>query len=385
MDARTGAAEPRCLVGNMLVCLGDKQRRDLVSPQRLHPRAVPLSGYRAGAVVQFAGDGFLKQGLVAVKGYLRNGKLVRPFKRKDLLRIPGRSTEASDQALAGLARKTLEAGEIPSRGDIAAAAGVLAKDFIKNPLGFIREGNQREKLVRRVLRAAGVEVPSKPEIAIKAFKKASQKLAKYAKNNPQAVEDLIVNTGGLAGSVAGAVTAGPVGQIAGDLSGALAVRKGFTDYKALQIARQKLRADQAFKSANILQKLKMLKGQTLAELKDAKLQEAIRDNRIGDVSGWAIGNAVANSLSGVPVLGAIPFKGALAAMPSAPEVVEAARRIRQGEELTGVVESSLDRIAGVPRRAIRAGNRREARLRAKLNQNIRDRLNQSIRGYLGER
>jgi len=233
----------------------------------------------------------------------------------------------SGQAIAQLAIKTLKTEELPSRLEVARAMGTATKGFLRNPVKALKEGVQREAAVREAIQAqTGVIVPSQTAI----LKKAGQKMTGFVKDLVKKnAEDGLVNTAGLAASIAGGAVAGPIGALAGDLGGALATRKAITDYKALQRARLKLADDEAFKSAGALSKLKILGAATLAELKSPAMQKRIEDDATGDVAGWAIGNASAVTLTAMGVN--IPLKGAAVAIATVPSVVKAHRRIREGK------------------------------------------------------
>ena len=273
----------------------------------------------------------------------------------------------SGQAIAQLAIKTLKTEELPSRLEVARAMGTVTKEFLRNPVKALKEGVQREAAVREEIKAqTGVIVPSQTEILKKAGQKMTSFVKGFVKKN---AEEGVVNTAGLAGSIAGGAVAGPIGALAGDLGGALATRKAITDYKALQRAKSKLADDEAFKSAGALSKLKILGAATLAELKTPEMQREIEDNVTGDVSGWAIGNASAVALGAMGVN--IPLKGAAVALATVPSVVKAHRRIREGEAAGKVIREAARDLVNLPKNAISRGEDREKAVRREATRKIK--------------
>lgn len=289
----------------------------------------------------------------------------------------------SAKAAAKLIRKTIETEKIPSRSEIAELAGTVVGEAARNPIKFIREGNQREAFVRGSLSAVGYKVDTKAETTAKKMKKAAKSMKRYLKDNPQVVEDLIVNTGGFVGSQIGGATAGPLGQLGGDLGGALIVRKGFDDYKALGRARKTLKDDEAFKKANLLAKLGMIKKRSAEELKQmAKDRET---NAAGDIAGFVVGNSTAMALQNAPIVGGVPLKGALVAMPVTPELVKGYQRLKAGEPAGTVVKDVAKSIASIPQRMIEAGNQRERDMRNKLELKLKNLKRELTGGENGKR
>ena len=201
------------------------------------------------------------------------------------------------QSVFRLLKKTAEDGKIPERGEIIKEVGNAAKGFIRDPVGSVRRGFQREKLFREAHKDfAGVDAPGKMQVTKTAMKSGSKKMAEFAKNNPDAVRSLVVNTGGFTGSVIGGVAGGKAGQLAGDYLGARIVRKGVTDLEATRNAIRNLNTDKAFKDLNPLIKLKKTIGASLSELKLMEESGRLADDLVDDCAGWAVGNATAETI-----------------------------------------------------------------------------------------
>jgi len=274
---------------------------------------------------------------------------------------------ASGQAIVQLAIKTLKTEGLPSRLEVARAMGTATKEFLRNPVKALKEGTQREIAVREAIKVqTGIIVPSQTAILKKAGQKMTTFVKGFVKKN---AEEGVVNTAGLAGSIAGGAVAGPIGALAGDLAGAVATRKAITDYKALQRAKSKLADDEAFKSAGALSKLKILGAATLAELKTPEMQREIEDNATGDVAGWAIGNASAVALTAMGVN--IPLKGAAVAIATTPSVVKAHRRIREGEAAGKVIREAARDLVNLPQNVISRGEDREKAVRQEATRKIK--------------
>lgn len=319
----------------------------------------------------------LQQGLVSVGGYVRGGRFVQGYKRADLLANTAANVAKSKSAekLAALSAKTAVTSKIPSRSEIKDALGAVGQDIrsaplkMVNPLKLIKEGREREAFVKQSIEAAtGKKIPSNPEIIAAGFKKGSKAAADFVKNNPDLIEDMAVNGVGFASSIGGGVT--------GDLVGALAARKAITDVKAVLKARKALKSDPGFQSAGTWGKIKQIRRKAIEELKASS--EKIKDNAVGDTSGWLVGNTTAAALNPVPVAGNIPLVGAAVAMPVAPKIVKAARRIRQGESLELVAKETAKEIKNIPADAIRAGNERERKLREYLERRMLERRKQVL-------
>jgi uncharacterized protein YejL (UPF0352 family) len=283
----------------------------------------------------------------------------------------------SSQAIVKLVQQTLEKEEVPSRKEIMKVAGLAVKDFVRNPVQFIREGKEREKFVMKGLEAvSGQKLPDKAVMTAQLLQKAGTKMDGYVDKvqealvNPDTVKEGVVATAGYVGSQVGAAVGGFPGQLAGDLAGAVATRKAIDDYQRLQKARGTLKDDEAFAKANKLKKVQMLNQQMLSDMRsDAEKQKA-SDDLTADIAGWAIGNAVANTVA----TKVMPFPGAAAALAFAPVIVSAKNKIKSGESVGSAIASASDERVNqllTPANEVKSGNQREAEARKKASENIR--------------
>jgi hypothetical protein len=242
------------------------------------------------------------------------------------------------------------------------------RDFFANPGETIKRGWARERAFREAYKlSSGRVAPTKVQAVTSLAQKSTEGVAKLLKDN---AEDLIVNTGGLAGSiVGGAATGGLGGQLAGDLAGAGVARKGVMDFRATKEAYRTLSATEEFKSASLIHRMKAVRDEALKNLTRQSGRNEI--DIANDAAGWVVGNTTAN-VSGalVPSISGIPLKGAAVAMITSPKTEKAYRRLKAGEN-AGVVAKDLAKdVAGIPKEAINAGNAREAQVRAQVKQQI---------------
>lgn len=274
---------------------------------------------------------------------------------------------ASTQALVELVHKTLKTEQIPSRAEIGQVARLMAGEAIRNPIKFIREGNQREAAAKQALQQRGVDVPTRMETAKLGASRGASAIKTYAANNPGAVREATVAVTGFVGSTVGGAVAGPVGGIAGEVGTVLVSRKVISDYQALQTARKNLKHDEAFQAAGRLQKLNMLRKASIEELKAMDLNEG----RSGDLAGAIMGGS-AGSIAGATIGGlAGPLAGITTGVASALTAQKAYAKVKQGEKLLPAVKASAQEVATAPGKAIAAGNQQEQRMRRKANSQIK--------------
>jgi hypothetical protein len=129
-------------------------------------------------------------------------------------------------------------------------------------------------------------------------------------------KDLMVNTGGLVGSVAGG-SGGVPGTLAGDWLGARMARKGLDDIEALGKA-MKIRNNPNFQRLPLRQRLSIVQRRAKGFAKGNHTNELLPDT-----VGWGIGNGSAMGLSAIGV--GVPLKGAAVAMGTADDAVGAIR------------------------------------------------------------
>ncbi len=126
-------------------------------------------------------------------------------------------------------------------------------------------------------------------------------------------KDLITNAGGYAGSLLGKQL-GPVGELSGDLIGALLTRQAIEVGGAGKRAISRLQADEAYKAASALQKFRLLLEELNREMQSQAFSQSQSTNLFGDLTGFTIGNLTANSPMG------FPLSGALAASATVPQL-----------------------------------------------------------------
>jgi hypothetical protein len=259
--------------------------------------------------------------------------------------------------------KTLITDELPSSKELIEVGQSAIGDFFKNPVQAVKDGIKREQSARDAYKLAfGKDAPTKMQVTGKAMKAAGKKLKSVL-----LTEDMLVNSAGFLGSVAGGATAGPAGMLAGDLGGALAVRKIVELNKAANAAQSKLDHDAAFSSASAISKIKIKGKATLSEMKTSQMQQAIEKELVGDTAGWAIGNASAAALQ--PFIG-IPLKGAAVAIATVPTIVvpiatRAHELRRQGATPEDATKEALKEFA-------EAGDKREAKMRSDFTKMMKD-------------
>lgn len=303
----------------------------------------------------------LKQIAVEASTVTRNGKV---FTRAAYSR-----NQKVNQLVTNLTKKTLETAEIPTNRELLTVGKELAKDFVRNPIRAVKEGRERELLVKGLIKSTtGKELPNNTQLIKQGFNNGIEAI----KKNEELQKDLIVNTGGVIGSTIGSV-AGLPGQLAGDLLGASVVRKAVTDITVTKTAITKARTDTVFNSLSSFDKFKKVREISLKELKDLAEQGKLTDDLVADTSGWAVGNTIAETAKGLVPL---PFKGAVGASITVPDFVKASRRIRAGENTKQVVKETANEVLLKPVKMYQRGKLRE--------QDLRDKLNLKLKQILGK-
>lgn len=279
------------------------------------------------------------------------------------------SGSASGDEILRLVNQTFQTEQLPSRQEIVSAAVPVIKDFLKNPLGAIREGFKREKLARKGIEiSTGQALPSNVELVQKGFGETLKAVAAQLKQLASS-DDTIVNTAGFLGSVVGGSAGGVVGQLAGDLGGALVARKALNDIKAITAGLQKVKSSP--EKQGLLKQLQVVRATAIAELKSIEAERQKRVDAVGDVSGFAIGNASATALSALPGIGGIPFKGAAVALATVPKFQAADQKLQAGEDVTKVIQELVQELLTIPKEYVDAGNAREQQVRDLASQYIR--------------
>jgi hypothetical protein len=120
---------------------------------------------------------------------------------------------------------------------------------------------------------------------------------------------MLVNTGGLIGSIKGAAIGGKIGSLAGDWAGAATARKGLDDLEATRNA-FKIRNNPNFQKQPLNVKARILSKRASGYAKANK--KGFNSELKQDTIGWGIGNSSADVLA--TTAPSIPFKGAAVAM-----------------------------------------------------------------------
>jgi hypothetical protein len=265
-----------------------------------------------------------------------------------------------------LAKQTFETEELPSREELLGFTKVAIADFMRDPIGATNAGIQREKAVREAFKAAtGESLPSPGKLAFDALKAGSKKLAKAGVKWVKSAEGA-VTIAGIAGSVAGGAVAGPAGALAGDLAGALVARKISEGVEAYRKGHQAIDSTEPLAAAKRIVKVKANYKTTIAALKESEMQMAIEKELVGDVSGWAIGNASGAAIAKL-IPSPIPY-GAGVAIATVPTVVVPAARkaheyVRNGMEPSKAAQKAILEVFD--------GEGREKRARASVTKYIR--------------
>lgn len=335
----------------------------------------------------------LKEALVKVKGFTRDGVRVKPFRRKTLLaKNPVQTTLGSvvGTEIKEAGKDFVSKGTLPSRTLTAnlvkegTIKGSLAT--LKDPVRTVQKGFQREQEVLSSLSSLVGRPVSKGEVISVGFKTGVGKIKQFENQfvetiktnfaskpeqlvkNPRnfiqqelkdsfealteegQVKELAVNLGGFVGGVAGAPL-GPAGAIGGDLGGAVGVRKGLDDLKAVKNAYRELKGLPEFDEKSRIDKVSQLI--EAAKSHAQKIQKEQGDtNLAGDLGGWAGGNAMSN-LSPVKV----PLIGSTVGIPAS-MISEDIQKIAK-EENINFVESAQKYLAT----KIKEGDYREQKVR----------------------
>lgn len=257
----------------------------------------------------------LQEGVVKVSGFIRDGKWVKGFKRKDLLAKAGEVVEDTIKSSGKNTKKAAEnfvkTGSLPSRVESAKLAGNYALGVLRNPKKAIEQGLKREALMMEALSfQLGREI-SKKEVIKAGLDEAASGFKKIL-DNPEQRKELIINLNGFLTSKAGSATGIPGLGLAGDLVGAKVTRRGFDDWEVLNETLSNLRGTEKFDTAGRLGKISQIYEESKRLINSQKSKRI--GNTVGDVSGWAAGNFGGEALNYVPGIGSVPLKGAVPGM-----------------------------------------------------------------------
>lgn len=203
--------------------------------------------------------------------------------------------------------KTLINKSLPGKKEILQSTGRAIVDILRNPVNAIREGIARDKLaVQTYKNLTGHSRTKAAKILTNIISKGVYK---------GGGKDLIVNTGGVAGSIAGANIGGKLGSLGGDWLGAATTRKALDDTEALHKA-LKIRNNPAFKRLSAKNKLDIVRKRLIGFAK--KNSKSFNEELKKDSIGWVIGNSSADTLRAVG--SKIPLQGGAIAIGTVPSV-----------------------------------------------------------------
>jgi len=321
--------------------------------------------HRNTEILEFRG---LKEARVAVKGFMRGGKMVRGFKRRTLLKDAAKEAgkkvgieaakvggvaaikagvDKAKESGPALVQKALLSGELPTRKEGLLALARASTPILRHPVRSVREGFTREKaLMDAISSQTGREV-SKSEVIQSGLRTAKQQIQEKL-TDPNLRKELSVNTVGFLSSKAAKLSGIPGAGVAGDLIGARVARQSIDDTEVLKSVLGRLQGTKAYDEAGRLGKIR----QIFQASKQLKAQQAAerRTSLAGDVTGWAAGNFAA--VPGVPLGGTISgmTAGILA------EKIQSQVPPKTYQEALATVLSSN----------IRKGNKREQALRVRV-------------------
>lgn len=156
--------------------------------------------------------------------------------------------------------------------------------------------------------------------------------ASKAASNPQ-VQEAIVNAGGAAGAFIGGRFAGAAGALAGDALGALATRQAIRVTESTLTATSKARRSKRLRNASKIKQTTAILKFALKEYRGR--EEDLKNELTEDMFGWLIGNSSALGLNALlPGLSAVPFKGVLPTMATAPKLSKLVNQWRVRNEKT---------------------------------------------------
>lgn len=146
--------------------------------------------------------------------------------------------------------------------------------------------------------------------------------------------DLGVNTAGFIGSQLGE---GMVGQLSGDLVGALAARQAVFVGTAATQAHQSLSQDDTYKAATALEKLNRIIKETIKVAGSAQFRNQMGGDLTGDIMGFGVGNSAALIAHALGLQ--VPLVGAVAATAAVPKFRSAIQPIQEKNELESQFEN----------------------------------------------
>lgn len=240
--------------------------------------------------------------------------------------------------------------KIPERSQILQSTGKFLKRFIANPIKETQQGLARDRIaVGTMKRFTGL---GRLGVA-----------GRLGRSIKDPAKDMVVNAGGLAGSIAGSPL-GSVGSLAGDYLGAYAMRRGIDDIGSVAKAVKETRA------MPLGERLRQVYKRSKQYSKQTAMQQKPEYHK--DTIGWGIGNASASALSKIPV----PLKGAAVAMPTVSPVYSGIQHglniyNKTGNAKGAVKQGSANTVRKLKRNiSLKAGNTQERYVRRKINRQL---------------
>ncbi len=255
--------------------------------------------------------------------------------------------------------------KLPGRQKIVESVGNVAKKIVKNPIKTVKDGIARDRA------AVGLMKASTGMGRTQAIRQLAPALSEgvYKAGG----KDLLVNTGGFAGSVVGSPL-GAVGALAGDWLGARGARR-ILNNREIKNNANKIRTNLNFQRLSNQQQADILRKRRLGFGK-----KFANEQLLDDTVGWGIGNGAATGLGAMGV--GIPLKGAAVAIPTSADVVKGIRTgnrfaRRTGDKMRGVAASGVSSVRNLRRRySIRRGLNREQQAFDTINNTLERRLPQ---------
>lgn len=259
--------------------------------------------------------------------------------------------------------------KLPGRQKIVETVSNVAKNIVKNPIKTVKDGIARDRAAVGLMKAGtGMN-------RLQAVKQIAPALSEgvYKAGG----KDLLVNTGGFAGSVVGSPL-GAVGALAGDWLGARGTRR-ILNNREIATNANKIRTNLNFQRLSNQQQKEILRKRRLGFGKKYAGEQLLEDT-----VGWGIGNGAATGLTAAGV--GVPLKGAAVAIPTTADVVKGVRTgnrfaRRTGNKMRGVAASGVSSVRNLRRRySIRRGLNREQQAYDTINNTLQRRLPQLPEG-----
>jgi hypothetical protein len=255
-----------------------------------------------------------------------------------------------------LAEQTAITRTLPKPSVLKRSVGQLGLTALRNPRQAIQTVKQTVPYVRQVAGQMGYTLPG-----------MARRATRYVTNSTKPlVKDLAVNTGGYVGSRVGYKTGGVPGSLAGDYLGAYVTRRGIDDTGSLIRNTRRAFRSPTYRGQGLGTRLRGIQQRVT---NNAMRRYVNNDDLLGDATGYAIGNTIANAADGVP----IPLKGGLTAMATNDIAVKGVKELGQGQPLNTVLGNTGRRLYNRfnPSYQIKKGLARERLAFQRVNRKLR--------------